>query len=421
MLGTINHSEKHAAIVGGGISGLLIAYRLSQLGFAIELFEAQDRPGGLIQTKVTPYGIAETAAHSFRASEEVLNLCEQLGVAIEPLQESAKKKYILREGKWRKMPLTPFEVVGLLCRMFTQKGLAEPYKPLSDVVAHHMGHGALHHLVTPMTLGIYGTTPEHIIVPAAFKIFDVPESKTLLSHLLHERKRKKGAKRPIMSAPRAGMQMIINKLIEALESDSNVDMHLNKRLDRLPDSPNRILCCEAPQSAALLKSEAPALTKLLSHVRYVPLITATVFVKQDAIGCKERGLGILIPPDEKYEIMGVLFNSYSFPGRTLKADEESFTVITGGTVYPHLMEESDDVLLDVVQRSITSLLQLSKKPFHIELTRWERAIPLYDMKLVDTWKEANLSWCAKPGNVLFGNYTGEVAIKGLIETVAKIK
>ncbi|MFL6210415.1 MAG: hypothetical protein ACJ74W_16280 [Pyrinomonadaceae bacterium] len=31
------------------------------------------------------------------------------------------------------------------------------------------------------------------------------------------------------------------------------------------------------------------------------------------------------------------------------------------------------------------------------------------------WQTAQAAWCATPGRILFGNYTGQVSLRGMIE------
>ncbi|MEK6580668.1 MAG: hypothetical protein AABZ55_15700 [Bdellovibrionota bacterium] len=55
------------------------------------------------------------------------------------------------------------------------------------------------------------------------------------------------------------------------------------------------------------------------------------------------------------------------------------------------------------------------------ISRHPRAIPVYGAYLEDVWATAKASWCSTPGHVLFGNYTGQVSIRGMIETLAEVK
>src|SRR5574341_886230 len=46
------------AIVGGGPSGLSAAYQLRRCGYAVTVFEAQSRLGGLLRDGIPPYRLA---------------------------------------------------------------------------------------------------------------------------------------------------------------------------------------------------------------------------------------------------------------------------------------------------------------------------------------------------------------------------
>ena len=52
------------------------------------------------------------------------------------------------------------------------------------------------------------------------------------------------------------------------------------------------------------------------------------------------------------------------------------------------------------------------------INRWRRAIPQYSTALPNVWRTARETWCAEPGRILFGNYTGQVSLRGMIESAA---
>ena len=82
MLGRIDPNRRDVTIIGAGVSGLLLAYRLDSLGYRVRLFEGSERAGGLIETRRTELGLAESAAHSFLVSAEVRTVCADLGVEL---------------------------------------------------------------------------------------------------------------------------------------------------------------------------------------------------------------------------------------------------------------------------------------------------------------------------------------------------
>jgi hypothetical protein len=66
------------------------------------------------------------------------------------------------------------------------------------------------------------------------------------------------------------------------------------------------------------------------------------------------------------------------------------------------------------------LLGIKGEPAELVINRWRRAIPQYSTALPSVWRTARESWCAEPGRILFGNYTGQVSLRGMIETAAEM-
>jgi NADH dehydrogenase FAD-containing subunit len=64
------------------------------------------------------------------------------------------------------------------------------------------------------------------------------------------------------------------------------------------------------------------------------------------------------------------------------------------------------------------LLGVRDVPVRLVISRWRRAIPQYSVTLPAVWQTARETWCAEPGRILFGNYTGQVSLRGMIESSA---
>jgi protoporphyrinogen oxidase len=74
-------SNNKVAVIGGGISGLVVAYRLAQKGFRVKLFESQDRLGGLARTLKISGEPVEAYYHYFFSSDAYfLRMCRELGI-----------------------------------------------------------------------------------------------------------------------------------------------------------------------------------------------------------------------------------------------------------------------------------------------------------------------------------------------------
>ena len=82
----LSDNRPRIAIVGGGISGLAAAHRITELlpDAELALFEAADRLGGVVRTVHHDGCLVEQAADSFiTKSPWALELCRRLGISDE--------------------------------------------------------------------------------------------------------------------------------------------------------------------------------------------------------------------------------------------------------------------------------------------------------------------------------------------------
>jgi protoporphyrinogen oxidase len=192
LIGTLDQRYREVTIVGAGIAGLLAAYALDKRGYQVTLLEQKQRAGGLIQTTRTDCGIAESAAHSLVATEAVRELCRDLGVELIEPHKEARARYIVRNGRLRRFPLTAGETVSAFGRAaFARSGFDAtaytPIDPTADLESwalKHLGKPALDYLLTPFVRGIYGVQPAELGVGAAFPFLKLPAGKTLLGAAL---------------------------------------------------------------------------------------------------------------------------------------------------------------------------------------------------------------------------------------------
>lgn len=403
MIGTLNKSEKKITIVGAGMAGLLLGYRLLRDGWDVTIFEKSNRAGGLVQSIKTDFGLVETAAHSMMATQAVQDLCKELHVDFMPCQQKAK--YIYRDGVLKKMPLRAGELAGMIWRAATVRGSDEVIT-MGDWARHHLGRPAHDYLMAPFLMGIYGAQTDRIAVEAAFDQLRVPVGKTLLGHFWGRKKNKN----KFMAAPRGGMGELADRLVEYLQPQ----IRLGEDIKTLPDAPNVALCVPASVAADLM--DAP----ILKNISYAPLVSVTVFVEKHHLKKFKAGVGVLIPATEQKEILGVLFNSSSYPGRVKNEGHQSLTVLMGGTYQPHIHEKSDDEIADIVRQNLYDILGLVGDPLYLHINRWEQAIPLYGSEILDVWAHVRQGWCATPGRILFGNYTGQVSLRGMMEISAAV-
>ena len=224
-----------------------------------------------------------------------------------------------------------------------------------------------------------------------------------------------------MVAPRNGMGDLAAQLERRLEERLKGRFRKGVRVDSLPDVPNLILATPSIVAAELLATESPELSRCLREIQYTPLVTVTAFVSRESFSREIKGVGALVPASEQRKCLGILFTSSSFEGRVFdESRHASFTILLGGTSQPEWVSASDAEIRQAVREELAALLGIEGEPLELVITRWPRAIPQYSIELPKLWSAARASWCARPGRVLFGNYTGQVSLRGMIESAASL-
>ncbi len=429
MIGRLDPKSKEVTIIGGGFSGLIAAERLDRAGYEVTLYEAAPRGGGLIRTLKTEFGNVETAAHSFLATEPILQLCRDLGVDLQAVRPESTARYVYREGQLRRFPLTIWEAIKAFLRAYFMLA-AKPGTPAASDLENwgrrHLGRAAVDYLLTPFVRGIYGARPRELLVPAAFPALAVPRGHSLLSFLLSKKLRgRKNTKqpRPKMMAPSKGMGELVDRLRDRVAGRLGRRYHEASPIHELPPYiHNLMLCVPAGEAARLLEPEDPALAAALREVPYAPLVSATLFFPKQAVPKRLRGVGVLVPErGSDRSSLGILFNSSAFSGRVTDSERfASFTVMLGGTSGAALLDHSDKDLRELAATEAQALLGIQSRPLGIFLNRWQRAVPIYGPELSRAWDAARAGWCSKPGRLLFGNYAGQVSIRGMVDSASHL-
>ncbi|HEY9869060.1 MAG TPA: protoporphyrinogen oxidase [Candidatus Obscuribacterales bacterium] len=187
------------AIVGGGISGLAAAHRLTELslqhGFPLEvsLLEAGRRLGGSICTRSYGDFIVESGPDSFITQKPwALELCQRLGLANRIIQTNDKYRctFVAFNGKLHALPdgfvmLAPTQWTSFLqSSLFSWPGklrfaldLFVPAKSddqdesLASFVRRRFGREALERVAQPMIGGVYTADPEKLSMKATMPRF----------------------------------------------------------------------------------------------------------------------------------------------------------------------------------------------------------------------------------------------------------
>jgi oxygen-dependent protoporphyrinogen oxidase len=380
-------------VIGAGLSGLATAWYLTDAGARVHVFEAADRPGGLIQTQRLSDGLVETAARAFTASARVSALFDALGVEPCATLPDSRRRFIFRGGRLRRWPLSAGESLGTAARA-ASAWVRRDMRPRDRETVAEWGHrvagrAATTWLIAPALQGIYASTPEQLSAPAIF-----------------------GGRRPggggRLIAPRTGMGELVDRL-EAKLRERGVTFSFGTPVDQIDPAAPTVICTEAPAAARLLARQAPPLAAAIARIRMISLLVVTAFFEPDPSDW--HGFGILFPRSSGVDALGVLCNTDMFPERGASRSE---TWIYGEDARGAL--PSTTTIADRVSADRTRVTGRRVAPVSWHVTPQMDALPVYDQAVVDA--EAALGELP-PTIALAGNYLGRLGVSKLLDEAAE--
>ena len=429
-------------MVGGGISGLGVAYALHRAGIRVYLLEGRDSVGGVIHSELRDGYLIESGPNSaLNNSLEVEQVLGELGLLDQRVfaSPSARKRFIARDARPLPLPMSPIQFVTtplwsarakwrLLAEPFIPRASPEHEETVAEFVTRRLGHEVLDYAVDPFVSGVYAGSPDTLSMRSTFPtLFGLErEHGGLVRGALASLRRSRPprpARRGIYSfrtgmaalplgiAERLGERVWRKASVTVLTKTSNgfrLDVERAGSSVQV-DADRVILATPADRASLLLRSFAPALAAELVAVAYAPIAVVFTGFPRGAVTHRLDGFGCLVPSIEGRPLLGSLWNSTLFPGRAPDG-MVACTNYLGGSRHPEILDRSDDELLGLVTRDLSELLGTPATPTFARVIRHARGIPQYLVghatRLVRIQGEVD----RVPGLSLVGNYLHGVAV-----------
>lgn len=444
---------KSIGIIGGGITGLVTAYRLKQSGISVSLYEASDRVGGAVQSIQRDGYLAEAGPNTILgSSESVASLLHDLRLDSHKIyaNEKAKHRYIVHSQKPVTVPDSPLSFLSsplfsfgaklnLMKEPFIPSAPADTEESLADFVRRRLGNEFLDYAVDPFVSGIYAGDPEKLSAKHSFaKIYDLEQEYGSLSRGILKKKRKPSAdpaqKRSKMFSFGGGLQVLIDALSHQLLSEIKINTSVT-RIEQTSAGWNVYYTDKGTQyikshSGIILTLPAYKIAELEHNVEgvdlspfkeiYYPAVTSLAlgFKRSDVIHPLD-GFGMLIPKKENFHLLGTLFSSSLFPGRTPK-DHVLLTSYVGGARQPDLAMLSESEQVELALKDLRTLLGVRGEPTFIHRTHFTKAIPQYNIGY-GKYKDLMDSIEAKASGLYFaGNFRTGISLSDCITAANKL-
>jgi len=417
------NARPRIAIIGGGISGLAAAFRLSEIlpAAQTEVLESTGRVGGILETFSKQGYLIERSADMFTTREPWgLNLCKRLGIENELVETNAKYRqaFVVRKGKLIPVPegftlmspakIWPIATTPLLSvwgkarlagEMLVRKKKSAEDESLESFVVRRFGREAFDRLVQPLIGGIYTADPAKLSMQATMPQFIQLEEQfgSLIFGMRTQQSQKKkntgsGARYGMFLAPKSGMgriaEAIVNKLPTGAIRTNTVVTHLAEDKthggwlvtcegDKSPAHYDAVvMAVPGPVMTRLLSPALPKLGSLFEKCEHAGCSVAVMGVRKDQLKHPLNGFGFVVPAIERRKILAGSFSSVKFDGRA-PHDSVLIRVFVGGALQPHLGKLPDEEIRKIVMEELRSLLGMTGEPQFFDVVRWMNAMPQY--------------------------------------------
>jgi len=428
------------AIIGGGITGLTAAFRLSRSHVPVTLYEAGDRVGGPMQTISENGYLSEYGPNTIlETSPKITSLINDLGLEHRRLDSNPamNKNYIVRNGKMRRLPTSPLRLAASPLFSVPAK-LRIGYEPfirakagtedesLADFVLRRLGREFLDYAIDPFVTGVYAGSPENLSVRYGFprlKALEDDYGSIILGAVLGARERKKRAEIEKSKAKKLSFDDGLQVLPDTLHAKLGHAVALQSKVIRLRQAADGwivtftgngreeerhhsalVLAAPAHKIAQIqIEADEPANLSLLKEMVHPPVARIALGFRREDVADPLDGFGFLVPKAENLNILGTTFSSSLFPNRA-PSGHVLLTTFIGGCRQPELATQPAEKLFDLTLRDLQRILGLRGKPAYRHHCLFPQAIPQYNVghqKFVDFM---NATETRLPGLYFAGNY-----------------
>jgi oxygen-dependent protoporphyrinogen oxidase len=445
-------------VVGGGISGLALAYRLEQAGAEVVVLERRDRTGGTIDSVRREDFLVEAGPNGFfDTTPAARGLCDELGIGgrLVPASEAAgKNRYLFLDGKLRALPAGLFSF--LTSRVLSWRGklalLRERFRPprreegdesVDAFARRRAGDEAADVLADAFISGILAGDAKLLSVQSAFPRLATLEREhgSVMRGMAVTRKQKRAEARARGEAPpgRArtwsfpeGLGLLTDTLAGRLGQPPRTGVvvrSLSCRENAGGPSPlwevtseggenwqadAVALTCPAYGQAEILRGVDEELAARVGEIPYNRLAVVALGYQAADVPHPLDGFGYLTPGRAGRDVLGVQWCSTIFPGRA-PPGRVLLRAICGGWFRPEVVDWEEGRLVEAVRAELRLALGITEAPAFHHIVRWDRAIPQYHLGHAERLRWIDERLARHPGLFLGGNSYRGVALNDCVE------
>ena len=435
-------------IIGAGISGLASAHFLKKSGADVRIIEKKPRAGGSIQSEHKDGFLVDHGPNSALETTPLLKeIFEDTGIIDEMIyaNDSAKNRYILKNGKLQALPMSPVKFMKTKLFSFPAKMrlFKEPFiKPyagdddesLADFVKRRLGKEFLFYAIDPFVAGIFAGTPENLSTKSAFpKLHQLEQEygSLIRGALLGARKRKKSKEKSKQSAKMFSFVNGMETMIKALADEFKDVLHLNCIIKSIEKQSGKWQVEVDENGEKKIFQAKSVLFTIPAHAYenipfarelqdqfdkfYYPPVTMVFYgYRKNPSKAPLDGFGYLIPRKEEKNILGTIWSSVIFPGRAPEGGA-AFTTFVGGSRQPENAQKTEEEIDELVRSDFKSIMGIDAEPDVKVIHKWNKAIPQYKVNHYRIIEEIEKFEYENAGIFIAGNFRGGISVADCVK------
>jgi protoporphyrinogen/coproporphyrinogen III oxidase len=446
-------------IVGAGISGLSIAYRLQQAlpSADISILEQNARPGGAIWTEERNGFRIEIGANGFLDTKpSTVALCRDLGLSdqlVHASEAAARNRYLFVEGKLKRLPNSVGSFLGtdllgwrgklsLLWERFRGRRHDLADESIDAFARRRAGREVAEVFADALVTGIHAGDPALLSMRAAFPAIVELEEKhgsVMRGMAAMARARRKEAqargqpdeRSGKMWSFRQGLRLLIETLAARLKRPPVYGVGI-RRIERdaaewvvrgdgqdIWRADAVVLTCPAYRQADILSDLDAELATGVASIPYNRIAVVALGYRQSDVPIKVDGFGYVAPQRTRRDLLGVQWCSSIFPERA-PPGMVLLRAMCGGWHRPEIVDWPDDRLFAAVRTELRLAMQIETDPVMHHIIRWDRAIPQYHVGHLERVAQIERRVAQYPGLILAGNAFHGVAMNDCTEQAERI-
>jgi oxygen-dependent protoporphyrinogen oxidase len=448
-------ARPRVAVVGAGVTGLTVAYRLGRSADAPEVvvLEADHRPGGKIRTIQVGGVPVEAGADSFVVRKPfAVDLCTELGLGDELVVPGASGAFVMTSRGL--MPFPPRSAFGVPSRvrdLLGWKGLPATVRlraaldlyrparrrtddePLGRLLRRRLGERAARTMVEPLLGGLYAGDPDRLSTLATFPELAAWERRHG-SLIRGARAAVRAAEGSVTGAMFATVWGGLDRLVEALASAIGsgrlrleagvVGMQREGPGYRLEtqggsvEADAVVLATPAFESARLVAEVNPDAARELAAVPYASTAVVILVYPEGTAGALPEGTG-LVTTAGTGTITACTWVSRKWPSDDL-GTRAVLRCFVGRAGSEAALDLSDDRLIEAARAEAERAVPMPAAPEAAEVVRWPRAMPQYEVGHLDLAGRIERALEATPGIFLAGSAYGGVGVPDCVRQAGEV-